>query len=307
MARKPRIHFAGAFYHVMLRGNGGDNIFFIPEDRKKFLALLSESVDRFNCRIHAFCLMTNHVHLAIQVGEISLSDIIQNISFRYTRMVNKKRNKIGHLFQGRYKAILVDADNYLLYLVQYIHLNPIRAKMVSHPENYRWSSHKAYLLGNIEWLTTSHVLSYFSQDNNKAISLYKEFITEDIMGNAAMCFDISNKKTFPVVCDDAFMKSLELIQSVSIKKSRLTLKDIGFVCAFYQIEEMQLHTKSRAQFNAKVRAMIAGVAKKLKVATSTHVAVYFNRNLSSISRILNRLNSKAIDEIERFINARTQA
>jgi putative transposase len=107
MARKPRVHFAGAFYHVMLRGNHGDDIFFDYADREILFSLFKESVGRFNCRIHAFCLMTNHIHLALQVGEIPLSKIIQNISFRYTRAINKKRNKIEHLFQGRYKAILM--------------------------------------------------------------------------------------------------------------------------------------------------------------------------------------------------------
>jgi putative transposase len=89
--------------------------------------------------------MNTHVHLAIQVGGVPLSRILQNLSFRYTRWVNGRRKRSGHLFQGRYKAVLVDADSYLDALVRYIHLNPVRAGMVKEPEEYRWSGHRAYL------------------------------------------------------------------------------------------------------------------------------------------------------------------
>ena len=106
MARKPRIHYPGAVYHVMLRGNGGQDIFFCHSDRVCLYSLLQEGIAKYKYRVHAFCLMTNHLHLLIQIAEIPLSKIIQNISFRYTRYINKTQKKTGHLFQGRYKAIL---------------------------------------------------------------------------------------------------------------------------------------------------------------------------------------------------------
>ena len=110
MARKRRVHYPGAVYHVMLLGNGGHEIFFDEQDRFYFGELLSEGLERFYHRIHGFCLMNHHVHLVIQVGGIELSRIIQNVSFRYTRWINKRQKRMGHFFQGRYKAILVDAD-----------------------------------------------------------------------------------------------------------------------------------------------------------------------------------------------------
>ena len=120
-----------------------------------FYFLVQKSVEHFAYRIHAFCLMSNHVHLAIQVGNVSLSRILQNLSFRYTRWVNWRQNRMGHLFQGRYKAVLVDADTYLKELTRYIHLNPVRAGIVKDPEAYPWSGHRAYLeLEVIPWLTT---------------------------------------------------------------------------------------------------------------------------------------------------------
>ena len=100
MARKPRVHFPGALYHVILQGNDGQTIFFDDKDRTRFYFLLQEGVERFGHRIHAFCLMGNHVHIAIQVSEVSLSRILQNLSFRYTRWVNRRQGRSGHLFQG---------------------------------------------------------------------------------------------------------------------------------------------------------------------------------------------------------------
>jgi REP element-mobilizing transposase RayT len=145
MARKQRIHYPGALYHVILRGNARQDIFFDDGDRSRFILLLQEAVEKFGFRIHAYCLMTNHVHLAVQVGVTPLSRIMQNLSLRYTTWINRRLNRSGHLFQGRYKAVLIDADSFLLELVAYIHLNPVRAGMVATPENYHWSSHCAYL------------------------------------------------------------------------------------------------------------------------------------------------------------------
>ena len=169
MARKPRIHLDGALYHVMLRGNGGQSIFLVDDDRDAFEALVAEGVSRFGHRIHAFCWMGNHVHLAIQVADTPLSKIMQNIAFRYTRFINRRAQRIGHLFQGRFKALLVDADSYLLELVRYIHLNPVRAKLVADPADYRWSGHLAYLgKTHKEWLTTDWVLSQFAPASGAA-------------------------------------------------------------------------------------------------------------------------------------------
>jgi len=114
MARKLRVHYPGALYHVIVRGNDGQRIFFDDKDRMRFYFLLREGVERFGHRIHAFCLLGNHFHAAIQVGEVSLSRILQNLSFRYTRWVNWRQGRSGYLFQGRYMAVLVDADGYLL-------------------------------------------------------------------------------------------------------------------------------------------------------------------------------------------------
>ena len=179
MARKPRLHLDEGIYHVMLRGNGGQEIFFDDEDRLHFYLLLQQGVERYKYRVHGFCLMSNHVHLVLEVGAQPLAKIMQNLSFRYTRWVNKKQKCIGHLFQGRDKAILVDRDSYLLELVRYVHLNSVRAKLVRQAHLYPWSGHRAYLgRQTLSWLTTEWVLNQFGMRLAACRKHYEVFVRE---------------------------------------------------------------------------------------------------------------------------------
>jgi REP element-mobilizing transposase RayT len=165
----------------MLRGNGGQDIFFAKADRRRFYELLAEGTARFGTRVHGFCLMTNHLHLVLQVGDTPLSRAMQNLSFRYTRFLNARRRRIGHLFQGRYKAILVEADSYLLELVRYVHLNPLRAGLVERPEDWAWSGHLAYLgRERLDWLTTDLVLGRFGGRLERARAGYAAFVREGL-------------------------------------------------------------------------------------------------------------------------------
>ena len=159
MARKPRLHVPGGLYHAILRGNARQQIFHGTGDRLRFYGLLADGVARFGYRVHAFCLMTNHVHLALQAGETPLSAGMQNLGLRYTQHLNARLRRVGHVFQGRFKAFLVDQDAYGLALVRYLHLNPVRARLVRAPAAYRWSSHRAYLgREGLAWLSTDWVL-----------------------------------------------------------------------------------------------------------------------------------------------------
>jgi REP element-mobilizing transposase RayT len=177
MARKPRLHVPGGLYHVMLRGNAGQALFVDDEDCYHLYLLIQQGVERYGHRIHGFCCMTNHIHLAIQVAEEPLSRIMQNLSFRFTRWYNKRQIRTGHLFQGRYKAIVVDADPYLLALVRYIHLNPVRAGLVKNAKEYAWSGHRAYLgIDTLPWLETGWVLGQFAKPLKTARQRYKDFV-----------------------------------------------------------------------------------------------------------------------------------
>ena len=163
MARKPRIHYSGALYHVMLRGNAKQTIFTEAVEYQQFEKILAQGLEVHQVKLHAYCWMKNHVHLALQVTETPLSKLMQSLSQRYTVWFNHRHERVGHLFQGRYKDILVDSDQYLLELIRYIHLNPVRANLVADPENYSYSSHRAYsgLVAAPPWLTLDWGQSQF--------------------------------------------------------------------------------------------------------------------------------------------------
>jgi len=133
------------FYHVITRGNQRQNLFHDDKDREFYLDRLEQYRKRYGFTIYAYVLMSNHVHLLIETGKTPLSKIMQGLQFSYTRYFNRRYRKIGHLFQGRYRAIICDREEYLLELVRYIHLNPVRAAMVKRPSEWQWSGHGEYL------------------------------------------------------------------------------------------------------------------------------------------------------------------
>ncbi|MBE0598214.1 MAG: transposase [Desulfuromonadales bacterium] len=182
MARPLRISYPGAHYHVSSRGNEQKDIFKNRRDREKFLDYLASATQRYGAVIHAYCLMTNHYHLLLETPEANLSQIMRHINGAYTTYFNVKRKRAGHLFQGRYKAILVEADAYAAELSRYIHLNPVRAGIVKRPEDHLWSSYSSYIGQNqaAEWLKTDFILGYFGQRGVAAETGYRMFIEEMI-------------------------------------------------------------------------------------------------------------------------------
>jgi len=180
MARPLRIEYTGAFYHVTSRGNEQKDVFKSQKDREKFLEYLASATKRYGAIIHVYCLMSNHYHLLLETPEGNLSQIMRHINGAYTTYFNVKRKRAGHLFQGRYKAILVEADEYATELSRYIHLNPVRAGMVTSPEEYRWSSYGSYISPNktAEWLETEFILGYFSANGIDVNSKYRQFVEE---------------------------------------------------------------------------------------------------------------------------------
>ena len=178
MARPLRIAYPGAFYHITSRGNERKNIFRSQRDREKFVSYLESATERYGALIHVFCLMTNHYHILMETPSGNLSQIMQHINGAYTTYFNVKRQRSGHLFQGRYKAILVNIDEYAKELSRYIHLNPVRAKMVDRPEQYRWSSYQYYigLKKSPEWLVSDFILGYFGKKISDAQREYRAFV-----------------------------------------------------------------------------------------------------------------------------------
>ena len=186
MARPLRIEYPGALYQITSRGNAGQKIFRSDKDRSVFLQLLGTVIERFHWLCHAWCFMDNHYHLVIETPEGNLSRGMRQLNGIYTQKYNGKYHKTGHIFQGRFKAILVDKDSYLLELCRYVALNPVRAHMIEKPEDFRWSSYRStagfdkappFLV--VDWL-----LAQFSSNRKRAESLYREFVLKGITQEA---------------------------------------------------------------------------------------------------------------------------
>lgn len=182
MARQLRIEFPGAFYHVYSRGNQKQPIFLGDADRFFFRKCLGDAHERFDCSIHAVCLMMNHYHLFIETHRGNLSRAMQFINTTYTTYFNLKHERCGHLFQGRYKAILVEAEAYARELARYIHLNPVRAGIVDHPESSTLSNYREYigLAKPPAWMETAMVLATFGGLTPASRARYAEFVLSAI-------------------------------------------------------------------------------------------------------------------------------
>lgn len=183
MARPLRIEYECAFYHVIQRGIEKRDIFISDEDKEKFLSYFDFARSGYGAIIHTYVLMNNHYHIILETPRGNMSKIMHYINSSYAAYYNAKRKRVGPLYQGRYKAILIEKDAYLNHLSGYIHLNPVRAHIVKDPKEYRWSSYNCFtsLKNNPpEWLNISFILSMFDNDILKAKKLYKDFVMDDI-------------------------------------------------------------------------------------------------------------------------------
>ena len=178
MSRSPRIGFPGAWYHVMNRGAGKNNIYTSEEDYHLFLAVLNDTISYFDIELHAYCLMNNHYHLLIHTPLANISKAMQYLGSAYTRKYNQNHRSDGPIFRGRFKSILVDDDSYLLHLSRYIHLNPVKAHITKEPKDYPWSSYNAYISPEkpTNWLHTEFILNMLG--DKEQIKLYALFVND---------------------------------------------------------------------------------------------------------------------------------
>lgn len=282
----------GGVYHVMLRGNGGQDIFFEREDPGELYRLLAEGTARFEYRVHAFCLMGNHLHLVMQVGRIRLSRGMQNLAFRYTRWINRRQKRTGHLFQSRYKALLVDRDAYLVELVRYIHLNPVRAGLVSDPLDYQWSGHRAYLgKAEVPWLSTDWVLSQFDDRLGIARRRYRAFVRAGTKEGYRKEFH-SGAEDPRVLGDDGFLASVLEERSRPMRPPALS-EIIQAVCAEYGLLYDELGAPTQSRPASEARAVVGWLARELGSASFVEVGRETSREVSTISSAVRRLSERA--------------
>ena len=180
MSRPLRIEFEGGLYHVTSRGDDREDIYINNSDRLMFLDILSDVCERFNWIIHAYCLMGNHYHLLVETPNGNLSKGMRQLNGVYTQRFNHRHDRVGHVFQGRYKAILVEKEGYFLELIRYIVLNPVRAGMVSSAKSWPWSSYRATagLAAAPDCLKTDRILQSFSEQGAQASLAYIAFVAE---------------------------------------------------------------------------------------------------------------------------------
>jgi putative transposase len=208
MSRPVRIEFPDALYHVTARGDRCEAIFEDDQDRRVFLQILERVVTRFNWLCYAWCLMDNHYHLVIQTPDGNLSKGMRQLNGVYTQAGNRRHRRAGHLFQGRFKAILVDRDAYLLELSRYVVLNPVRVGMVASPADWPWSSYRASLglEAPASWLAVDGLLAQFAGQRQLAQTRYAKFVAEGV--NADSPWEHLKGQVF--LGDDRFVQRMQV-------------------------------------------------------------------------------------------------
>ncbi|MBI5327113.1 MAG: transposase [Deltaproteobacteria bacterium] len=265
MARKPRIEFNGAFYHVITRGNQQQKTFKERNDFQKYMEILSSYKQKYNFLVYAYILMSNHVHLLIETAQTPLSKILQGINQSYTMYFNRKYKTSGHLFQGRYKAILCDRDEYLLVLIKYIHHNPVRAKIVERPDEYEWSSYRHYVQRQEQAgiVDTDHVLRMFSEDKTTARKLFRAYISERAgMGGDEIYRTVDQR----ILGDEEFIEKVKEKSNGNINSGKRpwqyslnTIMGVIEIAYGVSLKEIRSSGKDRALTKAKtVLSLVAG-------------------------------------------------
>jgi REP-associated tyrosine transposase len=294
MARQLRIAFEGAFYHVTSRGNQRERVYFEDIDREKFLEILKRTKERYGYRLHAYVLMDNHYHLLIETPEANISQAMQNINTSYTVYINKRRGRIGHLFQGRFKGIIVDKDAYLVTLSRYIHLNPVRAAIAQKPEDYRWSSYETYI-SNAEknsLVYTADTLSLFSEKVRQAVKAYKDFVDggirnkenpfDDVEGGILLG-QLSFKERIKALLDGS-KEDEEVPQIKRLRKTAKIDRVILGCCKHYGKGREELLQKRSGH-----RAMAIYLAKILSGNKNVEVGNYFDIKGPAVSNAIKEM------------------
>jgi len=285
MPRKPRIEFSGAFYHVIVRGNQKQIVFKNAADFQKYLLTLTVYKNRTGCRIYAYVLMNNHLHLLVETQDVPLSKVMQGVNQTYTMYFNRRYRTVGHLFQGRYKAILCDRDAYLIGLVKYIHRNPLRARIAERIDAYPWSSHQAYTGKNnpLSLVDTDQVLRMFSENRTRARTKYREFMAEKDGYERNEVYAIIDQR---IKGDDQFVdRVLEQHDSEAkmTRQKKIPLEDIAkAVEDRYGVSLNDLRSASRTQTLARARKVLSVIARE-KGYKAKEIAGYLQKDPTLVS------------------------
>lgn len=315
MGRPLRIQYPGAWYHVTSRGNEKRSIFKNNKDREKFLSYLNTAYERYGAVIHVYCLMTNHYHLLLETPRSNLSQILHHINGAYTNYFNAKWHRSGHLFQGRYMAIVIEKDSYCEELSRYIHLNPVRAGIVDEPLNYPWTSYPYYIgiKNKPSWLKTDNVLGYFDKNLIVAQKLYRRFV-EQVLGKE---MDSPLKDVFA----STFLGSREFIEYskekwIGFKNADIrnipTLRALQEVPSLEKIENIVQKTVGREDRLCKKFGLF--VSRQHSGYSLKQIGAYYGMKESAVSQSNRRLGDileedkdmkKMLAKIVKMLNVET--
>jgi REP element-mobilizing transposase RayT len=304
MPRKPRIEYSGAFYHIITRGNQKQKIFKDIQDHKKYLQLLASYKQRRHFHLYAYVLMSNHLHLLIETQDVPLSKVIQGINQSYTLHFNRKYRTVGHLFQGRYKAILCDRERYLLALLKYIHHNPVRAKITETPSRYRWSSDRAYRSGSDRdgLVDTDTVLRLFSESRTRSRQKYREYMDDGVTVKKQEVYATVDQR---LLGDDTFVERIAgehgKVRKERRKREHSLDQLAGAVAAAAELEIQELRGASRQREIAGGRVAFTALAKAYGYRVM-EIAAYLGRDPTAVSQY-----ARKIEEARELIAAADKA
>jgi putative transposase len=300
MARPYRLQCENCLYHITSRGDDRKMIFVSEHDFNKFLEYVLSAKERFMFHLYAYCLMNNHYHLLVETTQPNISRIMQYINTSYTIYYNIKRNKCGHLFQGRYKSIIVEADAYFKELTRYIHLNPVRAKMVDSPEKYKWSSYRSYiekesgkyvdkeLVKPLLGMNSSQYRVFVLDGINGLQNPLKDVYAGFIVGSVGFIKDKLKDLKFQV-------ETKELAHKRAIKNMTHPQDIINEVAAYYKQNPSDVCNSKKRPMTAKMTAIYL-LTKKTGL-TNTEIGAYFNMKHAAVSKsalsFARKLNTKA--------------
>lgn len=306
MTRPLRIEYPGAWYHVMNRGAGRKKLFYEDKHRDEFLGLLQQVTDRFGAEFHAYCLMGNHYHLLVHTPEGNLQRIMRHINGVYTQQFNRWMGSDGPLFRGRYKAILVDVDNYLVNVSRYIHRNPLQARLVKSLAGYTWSSYPAYL-GKTrvpEWLETEMILGQ-KGSNQRRTELYQAFVENDTEDELMKFY--GKKKLSPILGDVTFQKLIlmrygkvdkEVAERKQVGDAPSSKKIIQQVADYYGIKSRDVVTARLGRGQRHYPRLIAmSLCQRVGRMTLNEIAALFSiGHYASVSNAIARLGKTIVKD-----------
>ena len=295
MARKPRIEFPGAFYHVIARGNNRQKIFACEEDYKYFLFFLKRTKERFKFTVYSYALMPNHFHLLIETGEVPLSKIMQSLQLNYTQYFNRRYKKSGHLFQGRYKAILCQKESYLLELIRYIALNPIRAKLAKSLVAWPWSSYAEIVAQRKpEIISAGDVLGLFGIQRGATVSAFQRFVNDGLSeGHKQEYYRLKDQR---ILGENEFAEDIIKNTVTDFEYRRISIDEtVDIVAKHMGVGREVILSTTNERRGAEGKALVSYICRTIGGFRSKNVSRYFKRSEPAISKMVKNMEADIIE------------